>query len=729
MPILYDESTRVFKLDAKDTTYAIHLSKTGHLLHLYFGKAVPDVDLVYLLRMGDNEFVPATHDAMGPFSFDCTMLEYPTSGIGDFREPCLQVMDKDGMSACEIVCTSHKIYKGKPKITGLPATFANSDDDCTTLELYCKDEHLNLEVTLIYTVFEQLNVITRSVRLRNASKDDVNIRRVLSTCVDFDGMDYDMLTLHGTWARERHIQRNPLHFGKQGIDSCRGMTSHAHNNFAAMCSHDCTEDTGEVYGFGFVYSGSFFMSAEVNQYEKTRMVVGLNPYDFNWLLEPNEEFETPETVMVYSDEGLGKMSRTFHDLYRSHLTRGKHKDMRRPILINNWEATYFDFDTDKLIQIAKEASGLGIEMLVMDDGWFGKRSDDRSSLGDWIVNEDKIKGGLKYLVDEVNKCGLKFGIWFEPEMISPDSDLYRAHPDWAIHVKGRVGTQARSQLVLDFSRKDVRDYIYGQMHDILSSANIEYVKWDCNRQISELGNEVLPANRQREIWHRYNLGVYEVMERLLTDFPDLLLENCAGGGGRYDAGMLYYSPQIWTSDDADPIERLKIQYGTSMCYPCSSMGAHVADSPNHIVGRHTPFKTRGDVAMVGTFGYELDVTRISQEDKDTIKEQIAQFNKYNPLIRTGDHYRIGNPFKSTRFDAWMFVAKDKSEALLEFVQILKSPAQFTQRLKLRGLDANAFYRDEATGKVYSAKALMNAGYLIPSLWGDFHSFTAHFTKL
>lgn len=727
--IKFDESKRIFKLDAKDTSYLFHVTDSNHLLHMYYGKFVEDTDLYYLLRLGDEKFVPAVHDAMGPHSFDCAPLEYSTSGVADFREPCLQVMDKKGMSACEIEYTSHKIYDGKPKITGLPATFANKDSDCQTLELNCIDKHLNLEVVLIYTVFNELDVITRSVRLKNASDDVVHIRRVLSTCIDFDTADMDMITLQGTWARERHVQRGKLRYGKQSVDSIRGASSHSLNPFAALVSPDATEDAGEAYGFSLVYSGSFLALAEGTQYEKSRFVMGINPYDFDWKLEPNAEFEAPEVVMVYSDEGIGKMSRTFHDLYRNHLIRGKYKDVRRPILINNWEATYFDFDTDKLIDIARESADLGIEMLVMDDGWFGKRNDDTTGLGDWVVNENKIKGGLKNLVEEVNKLGLKFGIWFEPEMISPDSDLYRAHPDWCIHVDGRKRTTARSQLVLDMSRQDVRDHVYGQMKEILSSANIEYVKWDMNRQITEMGNEVLPADQQRELWHRYMLGVYDMLEKLTTDFPHILLETCAGGGGRFDAGMLYYSPQIWTSDDSDAIERLKIQHGTSLVYPVSTMGAHVSDSPNHIVGRKTPFKTRGHVAMVGTFGYELDVTKLSEDDKNDIREQIIEFNKYNKLVRTGDYYRIGDPFANSRFDSWMFVAKDKSEALVEYIQVLKVPSLFEHRIRLKGLDAKAKYKDEETGQIYGGDTLMNAGILIPKLHGDFQSHIIHLIKV
>lgn len=456
--------------------------------------------------------------------------------------------------------------------------------------------------------------------------------------------------------------------------------------------------------------------------------MGINHFDFSWRLEPSAEFTAPELVMVYSDEGIGKMSRTFHDLYRQHLIRGEYKDKRRPILINNWEATYFNFNTEKLIDIAKEASKLGIEMLVMDDGWFGHRDSDNSSLGDWFVYEKKINGGLKHLVDEVNKLGMKFGIWFEPEMISPDSELYKAHPEWAIQIKGRDMSMSREQYVLDYSNPEVRDYIYGLMKKVLDSANIEYIKWDMNRQLTEVGSTYLPAERQRELWHRYVLGVYDVMNRLTTDYPHILLENCSGGGARFDPAMLYYSPQIWCSDDTDAIERLKIQHGTSICYPVSAMGAHVSDCPNHTVGRTTPFSTRGDVAMVGTFGYELDVTRIPQADRDAIPGQIEEFNKYNPLIRTGDQYRIGNMFKDTTWDAWMFVAKDRSEALFTFVQVLGRPNYPCRLVKLKGLDPKANYKNETTGEVHSGSALMNAGVVV-DINGDFNSMKIHFVRV
>ncbi|MDP4146316.1 MAG: alpha-galactosidase, partial [Bacillota bacterium] len=500
------------------------------------------------------------------------------------------------------------------------------------------------------------------------------------------------------------------------------------NPFIAVLDRTATEDSGEVYGFNFVYSGNFFAQAEGYQFDTTRVVMGIDPLDFSWKLEPGEEFIAPEVVMVYSNEGIGKMSRTFHDLYRNHLIRGEYKDKKRPILINNWEATYFDFNTEKLLSIAKEASKLGIEMLVMDDGWFGNRSSDNCALGDWVVNEDKINGGLKYLVDEINKLGMKFGIWFEPEMISPDSDLYRAHPDWCIHIDGRVGTLCRNQYVLDLSRKEVRDYVYESLRKILNCANIEYVKWDMNRQLSDVGNSILPADRQREIWHRYVLGVYELMEKLTAEFPYILLENCSGGGARFDAGMLYYSPQIWASDDTDAIERLKIQHGTSLVYPVSAMGAHISDCPNHAVGRITPFETRGFVALSGTFGYELDVTRIPQEDRDMIPKQVALYHKYNDLVRTGDLYRIGNMFENPEFDCVEFVSKDKDEVLVTYVQVLMRPNHHSRRIRLKGLDKEAFYRNEETNEVYSGAALMNGGILITGLWGDFKGKLMHFIR-
>lgn len=734
--IFYNEKDKAFKLRANNTDYMMKVCEEGYLAHIYYGNKVPDEDLTYLLRLDESPFTPATNDRDRASFMDTLPFEYPCFGLGDYRESAFKIMDANGMSTCDLRYVSHKMYEGKPKLEGLPATFATEESGCSTLEITMYDKYADIEVVLIYTAFNKLDVITRSAVITNKGEKPFKITRALSTCVDFDTDKMDMITLNGSWARERAVERCRLHHAKQLVDSCKGESSHQNNPFVALCDNNADEDKGEVFGFNFVYSGNFYAQAEVTQHKKTRFLMGINPLDFEWLLEKGESFTCPEVVMVHSDEGIGKMSRTFHDLYRNNLIRGEYKDKRRPILINNWEATYFNFDTDKLIDIAKEASKLGIEMLVMDDGWFGHRDSDNSSLGDWFVYEKKLKGGLKYLVDEVNKLGLKFGIWFEPEMISPDSELYKAHPDWAIQIKGRPLTLCREQYVLDYSRKEVRDYVYGMMRKILDSANIEYIKWDMNRQLTEVGSATLPADRQRELWHRYVLGVYDLMDRLTTDYPHILLENCSGGGARFDPGMLYYSPQIWCSDDTDAIERLKIQHGTSMCYPCSAMGAHVSDCPNHTVGRNTPFKTRGHVAMVGTFGYELDVTRIPQEDRDAIPAQIEEFNKFNKLVRTGDHYRIGNMFEDNTWDAWEFVAKDKSEALFEFVQVLARPNERSRRIKLKGLEPEAYYYEESEpDKKISGAALMNAGINIAKIWngdglyGDFCSKILHFIKV
>lgn len=730
----FTEEMTIFTLTGKNVTYALAALESGHLAHIYYGKRADDEDLSYLMRLNENPFVPKVNERdMGTF-MDTTPFEYPCHGIGDYREPAVSIMDEKGMTALDLRFVSYEMIDGKPELyqqledctVRLPTTFA-ANDEAQTLAITMKDAHSGLTAILYYTVFADLNAITRSVKFINGGDKAFKLTRALSACVDFDSDQYDFITLNGSWARERVMERCRLHHGKQSIDSVKGESSHQNNPFAALVSHNADEDMGEAYGFNLVYSGNFFAEAEVTQHKKTRFVMGINHFDFSWKLEPAQEFTAPEVVMVYSDKGIGEMSRTFHDLYRQHIIRGEYKDKRRPILINNWEATYFNFNTEKLIDIAKQASQLGIEMLVMDDGWFGHRDSDNSSLGDWFVYEKKIDGGLKHLVDEVNKLGMKFGIWFEPEMISPDSELYKAHPDWAIRIEGMPMTQSRQQYVLDYSRKEVRDCIYGQMKKILDSANIEYIKWDMNRQLTEVGSNALASDRQRELWHRYVLGVYDVMERLITDYPHLLLENCSGGGARFDAGMLFYSPQIWTSDDTDAIERLKIQHGTSICYPASAMGAHVSDCPNHTVGRTTPFSTRGNVAMVGTFGYELDVTRIPEADRNEIPGQIEMFKKYNPLIRTGDQYRIGNVFEDNMWDAWMFVAKDKSEAVFTFVQVLGRPNYRSRRIKLKGLDPVKRYKDHETGEVHSGAALMNCGINV-SIHGDFASKVVYFTE-
>lgn len=728
MEISYNNASRVFKLTSKNSTYMIGITdEAGYIGHIYYGKKVEDTDLVYLLRTKESPFTPSVNKRDTLSFLDSFPMEYSTHGIGDYRESCLSVETKDGVVAAELHYNSHKIYKGKKALEGLPASFG-SEEDCMTLELECIDQNLDIQVTLVYTVFRDVDVIARSVRIKNNGDNFVFLNKAYSICCDFEGKNYDIITMHGSWARERHIQRKSLGYGKYNTGSIRGESSHQDHPFICLLDREANQDYGNVYGFNFVYSGNFIAQAEGTQFDAARVVMGIHPENFKWKLEPGMEFTAPEVIMVYSDEGIGKMTRTYHDFYRNHLIRSKYKDRKRPILINNWEATYFDFDTDKLLSIARDASKLGIEMLVMDDGWFGNRSSDNCALGDWYVNEEKIKGGLKYLAEEVNKLGMKFGIWFEPEMISPDSELYRQHPDWAIQIKGREAGLARNQYVLDMSRKEIRDHIYEMLKDILQNAPISYVKWDMNRPLSDLGSATLPADQQGELSHRYMLGVYDMMERLTNDFPDILLENCSGGGARFDPGILYYSPQVWCSDDTDAIERLQIQEGTAMIYPLSAIGAHVSDCPNHTVGRVTPFETRGYVALAGTFGYELDVTKISEEDRAEIPKQVELYHKYNDLIRTGDYYRIASYGQDCHYDSWQVVAKDKRETLVTFIQVLGRPNYHSTRIKLKGLDESVMYRLEGTDEVYSGGALMYAGYDVEVIFGDFKGKLLHFIK-
>lgn len=724
----FDKEKRIFKLDTENTSYIFGVEDDfGYLIHYYYGPKLAGNDVSYLARTEGNR--PSERLREKCSFLDYAPMEYPVAGAGDFRETAFEAETEEGHNTSEFSYVNHKIYKGKKKLLGLPATFG-SEEECESLDIVLEDKLLNLRITLTYSVFEGLDAIARSLEVTNfGSEKSIYITKIMSTCLDVDNDDYSILTLHGSWARERRIEYRKLGHGNQGVSSLRGESSHQESPFIALTSKNISQTEGEVYGFSFVYSGNFTAGAYLDQFNKVRVTMGINPYHFRWKLAPGETFTAPEVISVYSGKGLGHMTRTFHDLYRKHLIRSPYKNKKRPILINNWEATYFNFNTEKLLAIAKEAAKLGIEMLVMDDGWFGKRNDDNSSLGDWCVNEEKLPGGLKPLVDGVNALGLKFGIWMEPEMICPDSDLYRAHPDWAIQVPGRTPTRSRNQLVLDLTREEVWEHTWNSVRNTLKSANIEYLKWDMNRQLTDLGSLGLPADRQGELFHRYMLAVYRMQEALITEFPNLLLENCSGGGARFDAGMLYYSPQIWTSDDADAVERLKIQEGTALVFPLSTMGAHVSDCPNHAVGRVTPFKTRGDVALAGTFGYELDVTRIPEADRNMIPEQCATYHKYNDLVREGDYYRLASYSENSLYDAWMVKAKDDSEILVTYVNVTRLANYKDRFLKLQGLDAGRSYRDEETGRVYAADVLMHAGIPMEQFWGDNNSKLVHLVEI
>lgn len=721
MPITFDSEKRIFKLDTATSSYIFEIYEENYIVHLYYGEKIPDCNVTQLKYRGSfPSFSPNNINVSDPmFSPDVTPLEYSGEGTGDFRSAAVAVRNADGNNSTDFRYKSHKIYGGKPAIEGLPALYVENDADAQTLELLAEDSVTGVQAVLYYTVFENLGAMTRSVKIINASDRPVEIEKVYSSCVEFHTHDYELLTLYGKWGKERSLERRALAHGRQLVSSKRGSSSHHHNPFAAIVDKGATEDYGSAYGFNLVYSGNFAFEAEVNQFAGTRVLMGINPDGFGWKLEPGNSFSSPEVVMVYSANGIGEMSRIFHRLYRKHLIRGKWKDIKRPLLINNWEATGMEFTGEQLVTFAERAAELGIDMLVMDDGWFGNRDSDRCALGDWTVNEKKLGGTLSEFIEKINALGLKFGIWYEPEMISRDSELYRAHPDWCIHVPGREKSIARYQYVLDYSRQDVRDYIFGEMYKVLSANKIDYLKWDFNRNLTEVGSAQLPPERQKEVFHRFVLGTYEVMDRLTKAFPDMLIENCSGGGGRFDPGMLYYSPQIWTSDNTDPIERLSIQFGTSMCYPASTMGAHVSAS------RRTGYETKGNVALWGSFGYELDPNKFTEEDKKIVKQQVGEYHKYYDVIHFGDLYRLISPSENPFRAAWEFVSEDKTEALLTSV-VMRKPEDRALFIKLKGLDPDKYYIDEDTHEVYSGALLMNAGLCIIASTDDGTSFKKYF---
>ncbi len=726
MPISFDKERKIFKIDSLDSTYAVGIFEGDFLVHLYYGKKIPDTNLISTaFRGGFASISPLTASTAdnGYFSLDIQPMAYSCNGSGDFRLAALSIRDSEGRAITDIRYVDHKIYSGKPKLNGLPATYCNSDDEADTLEIITLDKFTGAKVTLCFTAFKNHSIITQSVKIENTGKEAFDIEKIASCCVNFPSMSYNMVNLYGTWARERTVTTHHLVHGIQSVASKRGSSSHNHNPFVALVDDKGGEDYGDAFGFNLVYSGNFAIDIETDYLECTRLVMGINPIDFNWYLEPGEEFQSPEAVMAYSPNGLGGMSRTFHDFYNNNLIRGTWKNKKRPLLINSWEGSGFDFDDETLVRYAKQAKDLGCELLVMDDGWFGVRNCDDSSLGDWYVNEDKLNGPLSKLIERVNAEGMEFGIWYEPEMISPDSDIYRAHPDWCVHVEGRDISPARQQYVIDMTRQDVRDNIFNQMYEVLSKNNIAYLKWDYNRPISEPASMALDKKHQKEFFHRFILGTYELMDRITSAFPDILFESCSGGGGRYDPGMLYYMPQTWASDNTDPIERLRIQFGTSMCYPASSMGAHVSASDR------AGLETKAAVALWGTFGYELDPKHLSDDDKEVVKKTSALYHKYYDLTHKGDLYRIIAPTEDEFKCAWSFVAKDKSEALLTVIIKNRTPHTFLN-IRLKGLDENKMYVNEADGEIYSGALLMNAGINL-SVGGDFNggtNFMVHFKE-
>ena len=723
--IYFDKLSDGFILSGKNYSYAIFVNRAGYLQHLYYGKKIGESDLAFLIKTQGEKLSPNPEDINADMLTDCMPSECGFFGRGDFRSATVIAEREDGSVMSSFKYVKHAISGGVARIKGQPCV-RKADN---TLTITLKDDFSDIEIDLNYSVSDNSDVLIKNTEMRNTGKTCIKLKKAFSFCTNLPDIDkqYSALRLAGSWASERRPVITPLAEGTLRIESTRGYSSHQMNPFMAILADSCTENSGECYGFNLLYSGSFAITAEVSSNKSVRVQGGINDYLFGWELDGGESFITPQTALCYSAEGLGGLSRAYHDFIREYVIDPKRVCERRPIVINNWEATYFNFDNEKLFAIIDEAAKLGIDTFVLDDGWFGKRDDDKSGLGDWFVNNKKLKGGLKPVIDRCKKNGMKFGLWFEPEMISEDSDLYRAHPDWAIKKEGVEPCRGRNQLVLDFTRKEIVDYVFNAVSKVLKENDISYVKWDKNRDITENFSASLLADRQGEFLHRYTLGFYDLAERLTSAFPDVFFEGCAGGGGRFDGGALYYFPQIWTSDDTDGLERTKIQWGTSMCYPVSAMSCHVSACPNHQTQRITPFKTRGAIASLGATGYELDLTKLTAEEKEQVKEQIANYKRIDGLVLNGDLFRLANPFETDYF-CEMIVAKDKTEAYVVGERFRGDPCDHDRLLKLNGLDENKTYTIKELGVTASGKALMSAGVHYPRL-PDCGSWIWHIEKI
>ena len=705
-------------MDTAHTSYQMKVDDFGFLLHLYYGGRVYG-NMDYLLTCYDRGFSGNPSDVGNDrtYSMDVLPQEYPVMGIGDFRNSALIIRNSDGSDCCDLRYVGHETKKEKYRLPGLPAVYADSGE-AETLEIYLEDKVNGVRVTLLYGVLAEADIITRSAVIENRGESGVTVGKAASACLDFLTGSYDMLSFYGRHTMERNLQREEIRHGTYAIGSRRGASSHQYNPAVILAERNTTEDTGSCYGLVFVYSGNFLCEAERDQYDQTRILMGLQSDLFHYPLKKGEKLVVPETILSYSDQGLGALSARFHHCIGEHLCRGKYRNEPRPILLNSWEAAYFTFDGNTILKLAESAADLGIDMIVMDDGWFGKREDDNSGLGDWHVNEKKLGCSLRELTEKVNNAGVSFGIWIEPEMVSEDSELYRQHPDWALRIPGREPVRCRNQLVLDFSRVEVREYIFEQICGILDQGKIEYVKWDMNRSIVDVSSM---ETCQGRVTYDYMIGVYDFLEKLLQRYPDMLIEGCSGGGGRFDAGMLYYTPQIWCSDNTDALDRLRIQYGTSFFYPASTVGSHVSAVPNHQTGRSVSLHTRGVVAMAGTFGYELDPAKLSEEEKTAVREQIRQYKNWEELIRRGSYHRLTNPFSDT-CAAWMFVSEKKDRALVSVVMLEMHGNMTVSYVKMRGLEPQAVYRDTENGRRYFGADLMQAGLPMPVEFKEYPAY-------
>lgn len=711
MNIIYHENSKTFHLFNDEISYIMMVLQNGHLGQLYFGKRIHDrEDFSYLVEVSQRPMGSYVFEGDRTFSLEYLKQEYPVYGSTDYRHPAVEILQSNGSRISDFKFQSYMIESGKPKLDGLPATYTEADSEAETLIIDLRDEVTGIRIQLLYTIFASGGSIARSSRIYNEGSEAVHLLQAMSLNLDLPDYDYEWVQLSGAWARERHVKIRRLEQGIQAVDSMRGHSSHEHNPFMVLKRPTADEHQGEVIGFSLIYSGNFLIQAEVDTHTNTRVLVGINPAGFDWKLDVNESFQTPEAVMVYSEQGLNGMSQTFHKLYQKRLARGYWRDKERPILNNNWEATYFDFTEERLVEIAGKAKECGVELFVLDDGWFGERSNDRAGLGDWVANPERLANGIVGLADKIEKLGMKFGLWFEPEMVNKDSDLYREHPDWIISVPGRNESHGRYQYVLDFSRKEIVDHIYNMMAKILSEAKVSYIKWDMNRSITECFSKALPADRQGEVFHRYILGVYDLYERLTGAFPEVLFESCASGGGRFDPGMLYYAPQGWASDDSDAVERLKIQYGTSFCYPISSIGSHVSVIPNHQVYRNTPLHTRANVAYFGTFGYELDLNKLTEEEIREVKEQIHFMKKYRSILQFGTFYRLKSPFEGNE-TVWMVVSEDKKTSIVGWYRTLNVVNDAYRRVQLKGLNPDYLYKNALNETENYGDELMSLGLI------------------
>lgn len=710
MAIIFNAVTNEFHLFNDDISYIIKIHPTGELMHLYYGKHLDHRDsFSHLHPLYEKSYVCYPNQGCRELSFDALRREYPDYGRSDYHEGAFSITHENGSIVTAFVYDSHTIYSGKPPLMEriLPATYVNDAAKAKTLVIKLIDNISGIALYLQYSIFSEIPVITRSCYFFNEGKTTVNLTTAMSLSVDFEDKEFELLQLSGAWARENQIINTPLRYGYQSIGSTRGASSHQCNPFIALKRPTCTERSGEIYGFSLVYSGNFKAEVFLNYLNQPRLTMGINPHNFQWILQPGAEFQTPEVVMVYSDTGINTMSQTYHRLFNEHLMAKTMRDAMPPVVVNNWETTYFDFNEEKLLEIAQTAVDVGVETLVLDDGWFENRDDEESGLGDWNIDYAKLPNGLTGLAKKLDIMGMGLGLWIEPESVSPKSTLFQEHPQWVIQSPGRKKSLGRNQYILDFTQPQVIEYIFQKMVKIFDLAPITYLKWDMNRNITEPFSASLAKNQQGEFMHRYILGVYSLLNRLTQKYPKMMIESCAGGGGRFDPGMLFYAPIAWASDNTDAMARVQIQKGTSICYPLRSMGCHVSSVPNHQVGRYCRLQTRMDVATFGAYGFQLDISTFDKAKRQTIQENIERYKGMRDLLNTGNFYRVDTGCEN--ITAWMLVSKNQANVVLGVYECLALANPPRQMIKLEGLRPDYTYMNMETETMHGGDELMYRG--------------------